>query len=135
MMGSAIAPMEFYRKQYDGFIHEAPRPLQRVLELMASCDVLALPSIVEGRALVQQEAMSRGLPLVVTRNAGGEDLIEEGRTGFMVPIRAPAEIAARLERLADDRELLKTMSEEARLKAAEYTWESYAAGISAALRP
>jgi len=134
VMGSAIAPMEFYRKQFDGFIYEPPRPREAVLKLMASCDVLVLPSIVEGRALVQQEAMSRGLPLIATRNAGGEDLIEEGRTGFLVPIRAPEEIAGRLERLADDRELLEAMSEAARKAAARRTWEAYAAGISAALR-
>jgi glycosyltransferase involved in cell wall biosynthesis len=135
VMGSAIAPMEFYRKEYDAFVYEAPREREAVLALMATCDVLALPSIVEGRALVQQEAMSRGLPLVVTRNAGGEDLIDEASTGFLVPIRAPGEIAARLERLADDRALLEAMSDAARRKAAEYTWETYAAGISAALMP
>jgi glycosyltransferase involved in cell wall biosynthesis len=135
VMGSPSAPMSFYRKQFDGFVYEPPRAREEVLALMASCDVLALPSIVEGRALVQQEAMSRGLPLVATRNAGGEDLIEEGRTGFLVNIRAPEEIAARLGRLADDRALLAAMSEAAREKAAEYTWEAYAAGISAALQP
>jgi hypothetical protein len=135
VMGSPIAPMAFYRKQYAPFIHEAPRSQQRVLALMASCDVLALPSIVEGRALVQQEAMSRGLPLVATRNAGGEDLIDEGRTGFLVPIRAPEEIAARLDLLANDPALLETMSGAARLKATEYTWRDYAARISAALPP
>jgi len=135
VMGSTIAPMEFYRKQFDGFVYEAPRSRERVFQLMASCDVLVLPSIVEGRALVQQEAMSRGLPLVVTRNTGGEDLIEEGRTGFLVPIRAPEEIAARLDLLAANRTLLAEMSEAARSKAAEYTWEAYAARISAALPP
>ena len=41
-----------------------------------------LPSIVEGRALVQQEALSCGLPIIVTSNAGGEDLIDEGLTGL-----------------------------------------------------
>jgi hypothetical protein len=135
VMGAAIAPMEFYRKQYEGFVYEAPRSRERVLELMASCDVLALPSIVEGRALVQQEAMSRGLPLIATRNAGGEDLVVEGETGFLVKIRAPAEIAERIARLADDRALLGAMSEAAMRKAAEYTWEAYAATISAVLRP
>ena len=45
VMGSTIAPMEFYRKHYDGFIHEAPRSREGVLALMASCDVLALPTI------------------------------------------------------------------------------------------
>ena len=135
VMGAPAAPMDFYRKQFPNFTHEPPRSRPRVLELMATCDVLALPSIVEGRALVQQEAMSQGLPLVVTRNAGGEDLIEEGQTGFLVPIRAPEEIAARLARLADDRALLDRMSAAARRKAAEYTWESYSAGIIAALWP
>jgi glycosyltransferase involved in cell wall biosynthesis len=135
IMGSPIAPMTFYRNQYRDFIYEPPRSRERVLELMATCDLLALPSIVEGRALVQQEAMSRGLPLIATRNAGGEDLIDEGKTGFLVPIRAPEAIAASIERLADDRTLLEAMSEAALRKAAEYTWEAYAAGISAALRP
>ena len=133
VMGSPLAPKEFYRREHGGFTYEAPRPREAVLELMASCDVLAMPSIVEGRALVQQEAMSRGLPLIATRNAGGEDLIEEGVTGFLVPIRAPEQIAERLERLAEDRELLEAMSHAARRKAEEYTWEAYAARISAAL--
>jgi glycosyltransferase involved in cell wall biosynthesis len=135
VMGAPIAPMDFYRHQYDAFLYEAPRSRDRVLALMESCDVLALPSIVEGRALVQQEAMSRGLPLIVTRNAGAEDLVEEGQTGFLVPIRAPEQIAGCLARLADDRPLLVAMSEAARSKAAQYTWQSYAAGISAALQP
>ena len=133
VMGSTIAPMEFYRREYDGFAYEPPRPREEVLALMASCDVLALPSIIEGRALVQQEAMSRGLPLIATRNAGGEDLIDEGKTGFLVDIRAPEEIAAGIARLADDRTLLAAMSGAARRKAAEYTWDAYAARIGAAL--
>ncbi len=135
VMGSPVAPMEFYRREFNGFQYEAPRARERVLELMATCDLLLLPSIVEGRALVQQEAMSRGLPLLATPNAGGEDLIEEGRTGFLLPIRSPEIIAARIAQLADDRALFEAMSGAAREKAAQYTWESYASGISAALTP
>ena len=70
--------MNFYREQCAGFIHEPPRPHAAVMQLMQTCDVLALPSLVEGRALVQQEAMACGLPLIVTANAGAEDLVEEG---------------------------------------------------------
>ena len=33
-------------------------------------DVLVLPSIIEGRALVQQEALANGLPLIITPNTG-----------------------------------------------------------------
>ena len=56
---------------------------------MKAHDALVLPSIVEGRALVQQEALACRLPIIVTPNAGGEDLVEEGITGHLVPIRSP----------------------------------------------
>ena len=135
IMGRPLAAMDFYRKQYDAFQHSAPRSHAMVLALMSRCDVLVLPSIVEGSALVQLEAMSRGLPLIATRNAGGEDFIRDGESGFLVPIRAPEEIAVRLAQLASTRGLLERMSAAARHTAAEYTWENYAATISAALEP
>jgi glycosyltransferase involved in cell wall biosynthesis len=129
VMGAPVAPMEFYRAQSVHFIHEPPRPHEAVLQLMLNCDVLALPSIVEGRALVQQEALSCGLPLLVTRNAGGEDLVEEGRTGFLVPARDPAALAGRIAWLADHRGALPEMRVAAQRKAAEYPWTRYTSAI------
>jgi glycosyltransferase involved in cell wall biosynthesis len=92
---------------------------------MLSCDVLILPSIVEGRALVQQEAMACGLPLIVTRNAGGEDLVVEGETGFLVPAGSPSAIAEKIEWFLQNRARLPGMSVAARAKAAELTWRAY----------
>jgi glycosyltransferase involved in cell wall biosynthesis len=92
---------------------------------MQSCDVLVLPSIVEGRALVQQEAMACGLPLIVTRNAGGEDLIIEGETGFLVPAGSPAALAEKIEWFLQNAARLPAMSSAARAKAAEFTWPDY----------
>ncbi|MEN3369409.1 MAG: hypothetical protein V7609_1552 [Verrucomicrobiota bacterium] len=125
VMGALVLPMRFYRNQFADFIYEPPRAHAAVLELMRSCDVLVLPSIVEGRALVQQEAMACGLPLIVTRNAGGEDLIIEGKTGFLVPAGAPAAIAEKIDWFAQNRGELPAMSSAARLKAAELTWLAY----------
>jgi glycosyltransferase involved in cell wall biosynthesis len=125
VMGSLVAPMEFYRKHCERFIYEKPRSHSEVLRLMQSCDVLVLPSIVEGRALVQQEAMICGLPLIVTANAGGEDLIEEGKTGFLVPIRSPAKVAEKINWFAENPREIPTMGELARHKAMQVTWESY----------
>ena len=125
VMGSPILPMTFYRNQFAAFTHEPPRPHEAVLRLMASCDVLVLPSIVEGRALVQQEAMASGLPLIVTRNAGGEDLIVEEETGFLVPAGAPQAIAEKLEWFLRNRDKLPGMRDAARAKAAKLTWAAY----------
>ncbi len=134
VMGAPIASMKFYREQFADFHYEPPRPHREVLQLMQSCDVFVLPSIVEGRALVQQEALACGLPLIVTANAGGEDLIEEEATGFLVPIRSPERIAERISWLADHREILAGMRSRAREKAAEYTWERYGEKIVSTVR-
>ena len=125
VMGSLLAPMAFYRDQFANFLYEPPRAHSQVLALMQGCDVLVLPAIVEGRALVQHEALASGLPLVVTSNAGGDDLVEEGRTGFLVPIRSPEAIAERLAWFADHRQRLPDMRRYALRKAADTSWAGY----------
>jgi glycosyltransferase involved in cell wall biosynthesis len=133
VLGTPLAPLSFYRDAWPHFLHESPRPHRQVLSLMDSCDVLVLPSIVEGRALVQQEALSRGLPLLVTANAGGEDLIVAGETGWLVPIRDPAALADRLAWFADHRRALPAMREAARRMAAARSWEGYTGRIIASI--
>ena len=125
VMGTPQAQVEFYRGEFNGFIHENNRSHAEVLELMRSCDVLCLPSIVEGRALVMQEAMSQGLPLIITPNTGGEDLIVEGITGFLVPIRRADQIAERIAWFADNRSALPDMSRAAQAQAERFTWAAY----------
>jgi glycosyltransferase involved in cell wall biosynthesis len=129
VMGTPLAGMAFYRRQFRGFTYHPTRPNAHVLDLMRSCDVFVLPSIVEGRALVQQEAMACGLPLVATRNAGAEDLLEDRTAGFLVPIRSPESIAEKLQLLENNREILESMSLAARAKAAELSWLNYRSKI------
>jgi glycosyltransferase involved in cell wall biosynthesis len=129
VFGSLVAPMGFYRENLPDFIYEPTRPHAEALKLMASCDVLVLPSIVEGRALVQQEALSAGLPLIVTPNAGGEDLVEEGETGFLAPIRSPKTLAKKMSWFLENRSELERMRGAARRKAAERNWRDYARQI------
>ncbi len=129
ILGSLKASLEFYRQEYPNFKYYPPRPHSEVLQVMASCDIFLFPSIVEGRALVQQEAMISGLPLITTYNAGADDLIEEGVTGFLVPIRSPRSIAEKLAWFADNREAIPMMSSAAFERAKALTWESYSRKI------
>lgn len=134
VMGSLLRPLSWYRDRFSNFIYEPPRPHGEVLRLMRSCDVFVLPSIVEGRALVQQEAMACGLPVIATRNAGADDAILDGETGFLVPIRSPAAIAEKINWCAANRTLLSGMGIAARKRASEFTWRAYGENIVAAVR-
>jgi len=125
VMGSLVAPLDFYKSELANFRYEKGRPNTEVLELMRSCDVFCLPSIVEGRALVMQEAMSQGLPLLITPNTGGEDLIIDGETGFLVPIRSPEAIAEKLTWYIEHRIETKKMGSLAKAHAEKYTWKGY----------
>ncbi len=129
VMGSLLAPLEFYKKVLPNFTFEPGRPHEDVLALMRSCDVFCLPSIVEGRALVMQEAMSQGLPLIITPNTGGADLIEEGSTGFLVPIRSPRAIAEKLDWFLSNRAVTTEMGLNAKKHARAYTWGKYGTHI------
>ena len=133
VMGSLLRPLNWYREQCN-FVYEPPRPHGEVLRLMQSCDVFVLPSIVEGRALVQQEAMACGLPVIATKNAGADDAIDNGQSGFLVPIRAPEAIAEKINWCVANRSLLAGMGIAARKRAAEFTWRNYGETILAAVR-
>jgi len=134
LLGRANAPWEFYHTQGVPFTYEAPRANDAVLALMATCDALVLPSLVEGRAIVQLEALSRGLPLLVTPNAGGEDLITSGETGWLVPIRDPAALADKITWLREHRRDLPALRAACRARAEQVSWAAYRQRLLAALR-
>jgi starch synthase len=109
-------------------------PHERVLELMQECDVLVLPSLAEGCALVVMEALSCGLPVVVTPNTGVSTAVRDGQEGYVVPISSADAIAERLDTLCRDRELLAAMSRRAWESGAEHSWGHYRTEWAEALR-
>jgi glycosyltransferase involved in cell wall biosynthesis len=67
-----------------------------------ACDVVVNPSFGEGFGLVVVEAMALGKALVSTTAGGPAEIVEDGRSGILVPPRdAPAIAAAVLELLGD----------------------------------
>ncbi|HEY4010040.1 MAG TPA: glycosyltransferase [Acidobacteriaceae bacterium] len=88
-------------------------PQHELAALMSRSHVLALPSIEEGLALVQAQAMACGCPVACSTNTGGEDLFTDGVEGYIVPIRDPESLADRLQRLGDDPALQRSMRDAA----------------------
>jgi glycosyltransferase involved in cell wall biosynthesis len=100
-------------------------PHSGVIEVMQEADVLVLPSLAEGSALVVLEALSCGLPVIVTPNTGSLEFVQDGCEGFVVPICRADAIADRLDMLNSNRDLLAHMSQIAQATAAKQSWENY----------
>jgi glycosyltransferase involved in cell wall biosynthesis/ubiquinone/menaquinone biosynthesis C-methylase UbiE len=93
----------------------------------ASSDLYLLPSLFEGTPLTVIEAMMSGLPIVTTDVCGMRDVIEDGKTGLLVPIRSPHLIVKTIERLIADQALRSRLGKAAQGEALKkYRWEHVA---------
>lgn len=82
-------------------------------------DLLWLPSHREGMGDVLLEAAASGLAVVACRTTGIIDVVDDGKTGFLVPVGDSSLLAERTKRLLLDRALATQMGQEARRSVAE----------------
>jgi glycosyltransferase involved in cell wall biosynthesis len=87
-----------------------------VLEYLADCDVVVLPSIMEGFGIVLLEAMGMGKPVVASRVGGIPEVIEDGATGILVPPANPQKLAEALILLLKDSTLRQTMGKAGKVR-------------------
>ncbi|MCM3544957.1 glycosyltransferase family 4 protein [Priestia megaterium] len=106
--------------------HKGPFPENELYKYYSQGSVFCFPSIDDGFGMVQAQAMACGLPLITTTNSGGEDLIDDSKEGFIIPIRSINHIKEKLTLLYEDRQLLNSMSNAAIAKVKRrYSWEEY----------
>lgn len=87
-----------------------PVPQTELKNHMSKSHVMVLPSIEEGLALVQAQAMACACPLICSTHTGASDLFSDGVEGFIVTPRDSAAIADRLQLIADRPDLRERMS-------------------------
>ena len=73
-----------------------------IADILRSLDVFAMSSLAEGTPGSALEAMASGLPVVGTRVGGIPEVIDDGVTGFVVPVSDPAAMAEALARYVAD---------------------------------
>ncbi|MCS7147144.1 MAG: glycosyltransferase family 4 protein [Geminocystis sp.] len=90
-----------------------------IRDLMAICDIFVLPSYREGLPRALLEAASMGKPIVTTNTTGCRDVVEDGKNGFLVPVRDSLSLANKIEISINNDMLRRQMGNYSRRKAVE----------------
>jgi glycosyltransferase involved in cell wall biosynthesis len=94
-------------KKYAEIVSKQPH--QDLPKWYAKSDLFVFPTIEDGFAAVLPQAQANALPILTTTNCAGPDLITQGRTGWILPIRSPERFVERLLWCDGHREELEEM--------------------------
>jgi len=99
-------------------------------KLLNKADVFVFPSLGDSFALSVLEAMACGLPVIVSENTGSQDLIVNGKEGFVIPIQSVEAIVEKVKWFVEYRDKIEQMGKAARELAIKYTWERYYGNVA-----
>ncbi len=97
----------------------------------SAAEVVVVPSHYESFGMVALEAMACGTPVVASQVGGLAFLVQDGVTGFTVPVDDPAALADKLALLLSDPALRERLAEQALTVAQQYAWDNIAARVMA----
>lgn len=97
-------------------------------------DVFVFPTLGEGYGLVILEALSCGLPCIVSDLAGGDDAIQNGQNGFVFKAGDDNELYEKINWFLKHREELPILSKNSKESSQYFTWERYYDNLHIALQ-
>lgn len=123
-------------KSLENVIFKGNVPNNELVNYYNSHHVFVLTSLEEGLAMVQGEALASGCPIIATPNSGCEDLIENGREGFIVPIRDVQAVKEAFEKFLDSPSLREELSTNAlsKIKSSK-GWDDYGEKFYSFIKP
>ncbi len=102
-------------------------PYEAVPQRLAAADVFVRASRSEGMGNAFVEALAAGLPIIGTPVGGINDIIRDGQTGLFCRVDDPRDLAQKIERLLNDRELAGRIVTHGQAMVAErFSWDSIA---------
>lgn len=105
-----------------GFVEESFLP-----KLVKAADVLVVPSVYEPFGIVALEGMAAGVPVVVSKTGGLQEIVDHEVDGLWVYPRDPFSIAWGIRRILSDPAFAKKLAENGRKKVEEkYSWRKVA---------
>jgi glycosyltransferase involved in cell wall biosynthesis len=119
IVGSIGISEEALKSAPPNMTFHGPVSRDRTDEFYHSADLFVLPTLSDGFALTQLEAMANGLPLIATPNCG--EVVTDGVDGLIVPASDPNALAEAFQLLIQDPEKLRSMSEATTAKVEQFS--------------
>lgn len=105
--------------------------MEEAASLITLATVVVYPYINSTQSASVQAAYAFGKPVIATRVGGLPDLIEDGKSGFLVPPNSPGELSSAILKLICNPELAKKMGQYAReLSETRFAWGPIASQIA-----
>ena len=122
------APQLVNRYSLDGRVNFTGKVgLEELVKHYARAEVAVVPSLYEGFGLPAAEAMACGLPVIATSAGALPEVVEDGKSGILVPPQDAHALAKAIEQLLSDEQLRRVMGEEGRKRVqTHFTWEQAA---------
>lgn len=89
---------------------------KEIAKLMTAADVFVLPSEREAFGLVLLEAAAAGIPIIASNVGGIPEIIDDGKTGILVPPENPKVLAEAINKLLKNPELAISLAHAAKSK-------------------
>jgi glycosyltransferase involved in cell wall biosynthesis len=115
---------KYYKNKNINFIK--PIKQNKLINFYNSSDLFITCSIEEGLSMVQAQAMACGLPVVCTTNTGGDEIIDQNKSGYILPIRNIDILKEKINYFYNNPEIRIVMGKNALEKANNFlSWENY----------
>ncbi|MBD3272847.1 glycosyltransferase [Candidatus Dependentiae bacterium] len=128
LVGNVQKDLKYFLKNFDlpgNVVFYGSTNRKSLADLYIKSDIFVLPSIEEGLSMTIAEAMASGLPIICTTNTGGEELIEEGKQGFILPIRDSEFLAEKILWFYENKSFIQEMGMSAKKKIKNFSWDVY----------
>jgi glycosyltransferase involved in cell wall biosynthesis len=125
IVGKGNVPAKVRRNAHPGVRWLGAVSRERLPTIFQNAHVFVCPSFFEGLAQVQVEAAGCGLPIIATTASGGDDVVEDEKTGFVIDAGNLDSLVETMLRFIQRPELALQMREQATRKSRFLSWSAY----------
>jgi glycosyltransferase involved in cell wall biosynthesis len=127
LVGPALPEVRAELELLSGLAEWIPkRPQAELIGYYSGADLFIFPTLEDGHAYTLSQAMANALPVLTTPHCQGPDLIQENKTGWILPIRTPEAFVARLRWCDGHRDQLAPMVRSTAQDHAFRSWDDVA---------